>query len=262
MKKITYFLFLATGLFLQSCSSDDDNTNATPEPEQNEFLPITENSYWVYDVQGPQSESGRDSVYVAGDTVINTVTYTKIKAKSQPLGFFSNALTSGGIRKDGTKLMVSGILSVDYLEGFPLDLALTDFVVFDENATANTPLSSVSDVLEVEYESLPITASYTLATTAKETLPTYTAGGVTYTNVKRVETTLQLQITINTMFTVDILPSQNVVTSSQYYAEGIGMVHTITDFSYELEETLGNMFPIPLSGSEHQEEVLSTYHNE
>jgi hypothetical protein len=259
MKKITYFLFLATGLFLQSCSSDDDNTNATPEPEQEEFLPITENSYWVYDVQGPQSESGRDSVYVAGDTVINTVTYTKIKAKSQPLGFFSNAVTSGGIRKDGTKLMVSGSLSVDYLEGFPLDLALTDFVVFDENATANTPLSSVSDVLEVEYESLPVTASYTLATTAKETLPTYTAGGITYTNVRRVETTLELQINIS-FFT--LLPAQNVVVSSQYYAEGIGMVHTVTDFSYELQDNLPIELPLPLSGSEHQEEVLSTYHNE
>jgi hypothetical protein len=40
------------------------------------------------------------------------------------------------------------------------------------------------------------------------------------------------------------------------------MVHTVTDFSYELQDNLPIELPLPLSGSEHQEEVLSTYHNE
>ena len=59
--------------------------------------------------------------------------------------------------------------------------------------------------------------------------------------------------------TVTVLSPQDVVTSTQYYAKGIGMVHTNTNITYQLQEFPGVTFPFPSSGSQTQQEFLDTY---
>jgi len=257
MKKTIYLLF-ALGIFTVSCSSDDDSA-ATTTPSENDYLPLTAGNYWVYDVPG-SVESGRDSLYVANDTVIAGSAYTKFKSRDLAFGFFTGALANNGVKKEGNKLLLTGSASVNFTEEFPINIGVTDLVIFKEDASANDALGSVTGTLQQTYDGYPLTFTYTLTTTAKEDLPNYSVGTDVYTDVKRVETKLNLKIETTLQgFAIPILPAQDIVVSSQYYAKGIGVVHVDTTLQYTISELFAAQFGIPATRTETQKEILDTY---
>jgi hypothetical protein len=259
MKNKLLLIIFAFG-FLASCSSSDESDEPVVETD---FMPITTGNYWVYNVSGTDNLSGRDSLYVANDTVINANTYKKFKTLAMPVGFFSNSLRGNSVREVNGKLLLTGGAGVNVGNALPVDLELTDFVVFDKNATANQQLGSVSGVIEQTLQGFPLTINYTLKTIADADQPTFTAPDNTvYMNVKPVKTILTLTIstTVGT-FPINILPTQDVVTSMQYYADGIGMVYANTGINYHLADLslLGIELPFPSTGSQNQQEVLDDH---
>ncbi|AWI26433.1 hypothetical protein [Flavobacterium pallidum] len=260
MKNKLLLIAVAFG-FLVSCSNSDDSSG--PAVETN-FMPVTIGNYWVYNVTGSDNSIGRDSLYIANDTVINTNTYKKFKTESIPTGFFSNTLRGNSVREVNGKLLLTGGAGLNVANALPIDLELTDFVVFDKNATENQQLSSVSGTLQQTLQGFPLTINYTLKSIAQAEEATYTAPDNTvYNNLKPVKTILNVAVTGTYQgFPFTLLEAQDVVTSTQYYAEGIGMVHANTNISYHLVDLslLNIQFPFPSSGSQSQTEVLDDYH--
>ncbi|MNJ95040.1 hypothetical protein D3C87_127440 [compost metagenome] len=264
MKKTYLLLFLS--IFIVSCSSDDNNDGDNNGTPGDPFLPTGIGNYWVYDVDSSLAD-GRDSLYIAKDTIIDGNTFQKLKTKEQPFGFFSNALNNNSIRHSDGKIFLTGKANLNFSEDLPFDISVSNFVIFNQNASANESLGTVSGVFEQEIEGFLIKFKYTLASKAKADLATYASGQENYTNVKPVEITLNLEITASMAgFPIEypIMKPQNVVTSTQYYAQNIGVVHTTTDITYSLEEIPLPDFqlPIPQSGTEHQEETLVNYNIE
>ena len=98
---------------------------------------------------------------------------------------------------------------------------------------------------------------------AGETLSSYTLpNGETYSDVKSTVLKLNLNITV-TMNGIPLpftlLPAQDVITTTHYYAEGVGMIYAVTNIQYELADTFGIELPLPQSMSEYQEEILVKY---
>jgi len=259
MKKT--FLLIALGLFIVSCSNDDDSNNN--DNTSTSYFPSNEGNYWVYDVNSDIMD-GRDSLYIANDTLINSDTYQKLETKNLPFGFFSNSLRNNAVKDSGGKIFVTGAVGFNISEDIPLSLPINNFVVFDQNAANNQELGTISGTMEQEIEGYTLEFSYSLTSKAKADIPTFTSGTETYTNIKPVEITVNLSINVKTEFaglpiTFPLMTSQNVVVSTQYYAPEIGVVKTITDLSYELTQIPNIELPIPQSGSEHQEEILVDY---
>lgn len=254
---IKYLLLPLLVFFIVSCSSDDDSGNNTSAYD---FFPMNDGNYWVYNVES-EDFSGRDSVYVANDTVINNKTYKKFRTDEPPYGFYSNSLKNNAVRKSGNKLLLSGALSFDFGTGLPLNFSVADMVLLEESAAANSQLSSLSGSFQQQVEGFTIDFDYTIGTKAKQDLETYTVPGhQEYTNVKVIEVVLNLTATVNTgVLSFPLLPAQNVIVSTQYYAQDIGVVHVVTDFNYQLADTFGFEVPIPENGSQHTEEVLVNY---
>lgn len=258
MKKI--YLLFAISTFIASCSSDDNNNGNTGESSET-YIPLSDNNYWVYNVES-SFMSGRDSLYVANDTLINNKTYEKLKVKEPAYGFFSNALNNNGIRHDNGKTYLSGTTGLYFSDDLPFNIAVNDFMIFDINATENQQLASVSGTFQQEVQGFTLTFNYTLSSKAKSSISSFTSGDKQYNNVRPVEITLNVAINAyipNFPISYPILPSQNVAVSTQYYAQGIGAVKTITDINYTLSQIPGIELPIPQSGSEHQEETLVKY---
>ncbi|SFQ40823.1 hypothetical protein SAMN05444144_10467 [Flavobacterium akiainvivens] len=262
----------AASVLAVSCSSDDSND--TPPIDNTVYLPLSQGNYWVYDVTSTQEAgqaTGRDSLYVANDTVVGSTTYKKLKTQSMANGFFSGALSGNAIRQNGTKLQLTGSTAFAFSEYFPVELSITDFTFFDSAASAGTQLGTTSGTIEQPTEEgYNLSIEYELKATTGETLNSHTVqGGDTYSNVKTVNITLTLTITAlfdAGGFTIpfEVLPEQDVVTSTQYYVENIGAVHVSTLIEYNLVDLSGlNVnLPIPQSGTIQQEEVLDTYNVE
>lgn len=261
--KLILSSLLAMILFTSCSSSNDDSGSAATPPTT--FLPLTNGNYWVYDVDNAGTIN-RDSLYVAHDTVINAVTYKKMKTLTTPTGFFSSTLRDNGAKIDGSKLEMTGTLSLNFGLTSPINISLTDFVFFKENAALNEVLATTSGTINQTVQSYPLTIDYTLKTVCDGSLTNYlTPGGTAYTDVKKTKVIMNLKITTSQVVSgitipITIMNAQDVVTSTQYYAKNIGMVYANTVINYQLNSIPGVTLPIPSSGTQTQEETLSTYH--
>ena len=59
-------------------------------------------------------------MYVGNDSIINSVTYKRMKTKSLPTGFFCGALRNNGLRADGKQIKLSGDVSVNIGANLPV----------------------------------------------------------------------------------------------------------------------------------------------
>ncbi len=264
--KPKFILAIAFASVLFSCSSDDSNGNTSENDTT--YLPLKTGNFWTYDVTG-ETVAERDSLYISKDSVINGKNYKRFETLNQPFGFFSNSLNKNGVRVSGNSLLLSGTTGLNLGDAFPIDLTLNDFVIFKENAASGEQLSTVSGIIEQDFEGYPLKLEYTMKSTAIESLPSFTSpNGDVYTDVKKMKTTLNLKVTSTVTITgvpfpitIPIMNPQDVVVSYQYYAKNIGMVYANTTISYELQDlsSYGVTLPIPLTGSQLQEEFLDTY---
>ena len=258
-KLITLF---AAFSFLFSCSSDSNGDDIIPI--EINYIPLTNGNFWTYNVT-TNAQTLRDSLYISNDTTINTKIYKKFKTKNAPVGFFSNSLNKNGLRKEGSTLLLTGTLALDFGVGVPINLSVSDFVIFNETAANNQQLGTVTGTINQTVGTYPLVIDYTLKSIAIETLATYTSNGQVYTDVKRVKTILNAKITTTVTvsgfpITATILSPQDVVVSNQYYAKNIGMVHTNTLINYQLNSIPGGItLPIPSTGSQSQDEFLDVY---
>lgn len=262
MKKITHFSLICL-IALPFACSDDDTSNS----EIKFSTPLTTGNYWIYDVEG-ETGTSRDSLFIANDTTIGSNVYKKFKTKNNnATGFYSSSLRNNGLRALNGKLLLSGDLSLSSGQNFiiNLDLILTDFVIFNKNATNNEALNSLpkTGTTNEQFNGYPLTINYSLQSFAGESLETYTStDGTIYNNVKI--TIIKLNASITTIISglsIPVLTNQEVLVSTQYIADGIGIVHTNTTTSYNLNALAASELGIPSSDSQTTKEFLDTYEN-
>ena len=270
MKKI---LFAILSLSLVSCAiegledtigENTDNTNNITSFTN--ALPLNTGNYWTYDVVG--ATNTRDSLYVFGDETVGTHTYKKFKNRNNiATGFYCSSLNNNTVRKEAGKLLLTGNLSV--LQGITLpsgvDLSVTDFIIFKESATNGEILSEKTGTFQQTISSLPITIEYRLRSIGGENFPSYTSpNNDVYPNVKSTKIAVSLKITSTQTIagfpiTINILPQQDVVVSTQYLSKNIGIVYTKTNTDFNLNATIATQIGLPVTNSQVQEEFLDTY---
>ena len=141
--KNSLLIAMVTLVLTTSCSND---TNPTGNSEN--YLPLSTGNFWTYDVEG--QTQGRDSLYVANDTVIGGSTFKKMKTQFLPFGFYTNSLANNGLKVSGSKIQLSGGLNFDLGTQLPLSLSVSNFTILDESAQGNTPLSTATGTFNHE----------------------------------------------------------------------------------------------------------------
>lgn len=263
MKKSILFAFIGVSSLFISCSNDEGSGNS------NFNIPLVDGNYWTYDVNSAGTLS-RDSLYIAGDVEINNKTYKKFQTKDDvATGFYSSSLRNNGVRKSGAKLLLSGDLSLAAGQNLPinLDLTLNDFVIFNSNASNGQSLNSspVTGTIEQTYQGYPITINYSLQSYGDESLTTFTSpNGDAYNNVKATKIKLNVSVvteqTIGSItIPITVLAPQDLIISTLYTAENIGVVYVNTDTNYSINSTVADQFGIPATGSQNQKEYLDMY---
>ena len=263
MKKI-YFAASVLFMGLTSCSSSDDSSNNS---DPTAYLPLAANTSWVYDVSLDENTLGQDVLSVIGESTLNGKTYSQLQTADVPNGFYTNALNENYVRVDGDKILLTGSTGLGLSQLLPIDIDVTDFVIFKENASNNTELESLTGTVEQDLQDIPLIIDYTLKSFFKESLATFTVPGkLSYTDVKVIKMIVTMKVTtlytipgLGTPLTVSILDSQDVVVSTQYYAEGVGMIYAKTDVNFQINDfsQFGIVLPIPQEGSSVIEEFLN-----
>jgi hypothetical protein len=142
MKKILLLLF---SLFILSCSSDDSSDPVIDsDVSTGDYFPLSNNNYWVYDVQGTMPSAVSDSIYISGDINFNGNTYKQFKMDEMPFGFLSSAINNNGVRKLGDRLLLSGSAMISFIQDFPMSIQLQDFTILNESAANGQVIGTTS----------------------------------------------------------------------------------------------------------------------
>ncbi len=256
MKKVIWLLALVVSV--SACSSDDDNPIGGGDTTNN-YYPLKTANTWKYSAVNDEATT-EDVLTVTGQTTIVGKSYFTMETENIPTGFYTSSVNGQSLRNENNTVYMTGALDFNLGEIFPIDLELNDFILVKSGAANSELLSTISGSMSQTFENIPLTANYTLSTVNQNSLPSYTSQGVVYNDVKVVKFALNMKV-IATLslggfpLNFTILNSQDVISSTQYYAKNIGMVHAKTIISYNLQD-LSN-FPVQLP-IEQSQTILSS----
>lgn len=251
----TNFLFILLALGFLGCSSDDSGSTPIIPGGNNAYFPQDQGNYWVYDIMSEQASASRDSLYINEVIEENGYTYYSYATEdNMPLGFYSKIMTSGKSRNSGPKVLITGSMNAGDIFGGNLgefDVNFDNFLFFDASATPGKPLDSKSDSFNFPYNDVDFKIDYILSTTAGQSFPTHTVGGVVYENIKTTTVSLKAKITATvSLFGIDIpyviMNQQDIILSTQYYAKNIGVIFVDTKIEYHLNELPSSDIEIPV----------------
>lgn len=271
MKKI--FLFSTIIAFMSfgftSCSSSDDGGDDNNNSNTTFDVPMSIGNYWTYDVVG-NNFTGRDSLYISKDTIISGSTFKKFETLNLPTGFYSTSLNNNGAKYENGKIYLSGTLNLSQSQNLPINFnaSVSNLIVFNKDASSGTALNSspvtgsLQQPVDFGGSTINLDIDYELQTYAGETLSNYTSpDGSSYTNVKSVQVKLNLVVAgaFGGITLPNILTNSEVMVSTLYFAEGIGMVHSNTHINVSVNSLVATQLGIQPTTSENQKEFLDTY---
>lgn len=282
MKRINYLILLFLALIItMSCSNDDDtNSDTTSDGEisnDSVSFPSIINDYWKYDVPTINNDTNntivtQDSLYV---TTQSASTFLLGVNNGLPAnGPIIGLLSSGELTSSETTLSLDGTLEfpAEINDLIDFDIALTNFVLYDTEANSNTELASNSNTITQDFNGFPLTINYELTSTALGFDESLSLNGTLYSNV--VSSKMVLNLSVSTVvevipgipFTLNILDSQDILVSTNYYADAIGLVQANSNTSYQISATaitalegFGITLPIPASGSTTINQIIVEY---
>jgi hypothetical protein len=245
--------------FFISCSKDYDDTALN-----NINVPLTTGDYWVYDVETDGGPLTEDHLFISGDVVIGANTYKKMETLDNlAIGFYSSSLRNNGVRQVQNSLLLTGDLSLNAGQTLPinLNLSLVDFTIFKGNARSNETLSTKTGTINETINGYPLTIDYQLRSIAGDNFASFTSpNNDVYTDVKAVK--IVLTATVSTTisgFPITVLSNQDILTSYQYVANNIGVVHTNTTITYTIPQLIADQLNVPATSTQIQNEYLTNY---
>ena len=266
MKKL---IFTILTLFLISCSSNDDGESIIPIPESYDYFPLSVGSHWTYNNQDSEQENTRDSLFISGTEIIENSTYYQFNALEPVAGFMTNLLSQSSLYANDHELLLNGEFGTPPVEGFPeISIPLIDLIIYDMDTNNGSLLSEFSgEILEV-IEEIPIKIRYAITTVQGEI---FEEGFGDYIDSTVLSSKININLSIfaefeilGTVLEIPILQPQDVIKTTNYFADGIGMIYSDTLVEYQLEDLsiLGIILPIPSEDSSNSSQNLDTYNLE
>ena len=259
------FLILCFILVL-SCNDeayDNDSTgDSSPALDVSDYSPSGNNAYWIYDVAVNSADvtemnfTATDSVYVS---IINQNSFL-LEANDDGIanGSMTIVLTNGSLSKTSTTLVFDGGIDLpDNLAdlGFTQDLSIEGMTLLDLDASNNQELyneeRNFSENIDLDGLAVPINISSRISTTKINFHENKALNGTNYTNVFEGEFSLNIEI-LGTFSVagisqiIPILDEQDVLKTSYYYVENIGLVRAETVQGISLSAQLTTL--LSLSG--------------
>lgn len=250
------YLFAAL-LVLFGCDEayeSDNSESGNTSPPVSDFSPSGSGAYWIYDVTSSSSQvsdlnfTSMDSIYVASN---NGNSFT-LDANDDGIasGNMNILLANGTLNKTSTTLVFDG--AIDLPEnladlGFTQDLSIENMTLLDLNASNGEALflseGDFSETIDIQGVGVPVEVRSKITTTKINLHDTKTLNGTDYDNVFEGEFALNISITGTFTVgvieqTIPILEAQDVMKTTYFYVENIGLVRAETDQGISLSSQL------------------------
>ena len=278
--KFKTFLLATILVAIISCSKKDDPIIADPiippvttvgDDVVTTYVNLAAGNSWTYNTTRatimplPTSSIDATDVLTVGDNYVdpaNNKTYKTMMA-STTTGFYCSMLKNNYLRVDGSSVKMTGKFNFN-LGGNSVDLPVTDFVIFKENAITGTNLgmpATGSTILNVPNVPYPITVNYTIKAVAGGTSVPITSNAITYNDIKKIilYITIDANATLPTFGQLQVLQpaAQDVIVSTQYYSKNNGLIKAETAVKYTVNPAIIQLAPnFPSNGEQNVTDIL------
>lgn len=230
---------------------------------QKNYMPLAEANAWSYhNVKTggglPTTESDETMTAGAPTEQNSMLFYPMMTDNPNGAGFVTNLLSNGTLHQDGGNVVYDGtiVIVLEQLQMDPVEIAMDNATIISNTAAAGTELFTYSGS---ETQNLnigvpvPVTMNYTATTTNAEFLPSFTASnGEVYEDVLRATLVVSASaVTEYNGLPITILAEQDVIISTNYYANEIGMIQSDVLNNIEFEDL--SSFGLPVIPNVHIE---------
>jgi len=248
-----FILFIATTII--SCSSDETFIPLAPGHVATNYnlLPLTVNNSWTYDVNTdtgtPPVTNSTDIITADGTVIIDSKEYTDMSMSAGSTGIMSTMLDQNNLRNEGGITYMNGNFNfpLSQLGGSDIIIALDDTKIIDQNVADGTTLSTINGTTNQTIATFDLAITYTLTTIQREELTSHTVNSETYNNVIASDIIISATVTTNVGgLNFTLLPQQDVYVIKNYYADGIGLIDSNANFTYNLADLSALPVTIPI----------------
>ena len=257
-KHINHLILIIITGALFSCSSDDVSDSEASMPESTAvYLPLTLTNDWTYDVTTDDNTnpttSTTDVITVDESTIINTREYYGMSSSTGSSGTMTQLFDQNYFRSEAGVFYTDGnfTLPLSNFGGTDIVISLNEAKLIDDNEANGTVLEQQSGITTQNIGGYDLDVEYTFKTIQRESLTNHTVETEVYNDIVKSDIILSIKVstTINIGVPIDItlLDTQDVLTITNFYANGIGLIDSTALFTYQLEDlsALPVTLPIP-----------------
>ena len=252
--KLNYtMLLILSSLLFWNCSSDDENSGTNPQ-NQNYFPLVVENQWNYENTQTTDEASQTSAETLSVESESNTEngsTYNLESTSTQAGVSFTSILSNGDVFKNDGKLLLSGNvdLDIDQVEIPNFDINFEDLVVYDTQAVEGSILFTDDQVLNLpEFNDISLTLSLSIESKSLGEFQNFDANGELYENVIGSEFIVSIGVDATTTvapfpfpITIAVIEFQEVVNSTNYFANEVGLIQSETNLNISFSEELSQV---------------------
>ena len=251
----TLVILLFSTVLLWSCSSDDDSGTPPVDTIEN-YFPLVVDNEWQYEntqtAAGNTEESDETLSVESEQGTENGSSYLLNSTNESAMGVsFTNILSNGALYKNENKLFLSGSfdIGVDQAELPDFAIDFEDLVVYDVDASNGAILYTEDQNISLpEFEGISLSLDVTIESRSLGSLEDLVVSGSTYQDIIGSEFTVSLGVEATTTIpgvpfplTIDVIEFQEVVKSTNYFANEIGLVESETELIVVFSDALNQI---------------------
>jgi len=255
LKFLTFFAFCT----IVSCDNEpigsltDNNNSGTID----NFIPGS--GYWIYDISN-ESEIDPEMNFTATDSIYVFEEFNDYFSLSANEDGFANGsmnmiLTNGNLYNSARKLTFDGIISLpENIASLGLDdFTLDNVTLLDLDAENGEDMflqeELISNILNIQETEIPIDLNYEVKTSKIDFHSSININEIEYLNVFEGKLSFSLSVTgtfsiFGFTQTVSIIEPQDIIFTTYYYAESIGLVRAESSQGFELSSELSTILDL------------------
>lgn len=255
--KATYsIILLCTVLLFINCSSDDDSgSGSTDDENPKNYFPLVVENEWQYEntqtVNDETQESAETLSVVNQEETNNGPVFNLNSTGDEAAISFTSILSNGQLYKNENQLLLTGNvgIDVDQAELPDFDIDFEDLVVYDSEVVEGSILFSENQSIELpEFNDITISLSISIESVSLGSFDNIEVNGMTFDDVIGSQFVVSMGIDATTSvpplpfpITIEVLEFQEVVNSTNYFANEVGLVQSETNLSVVFSDQLNQI---------------------
>ncbi len=237
--------------------NNDDDNGGSGEDDNTGFFSLSFQDTWTYDVTQDE-DTQEDTLNIIQVFLDGTA---DLQSPDPAVGIMTLVFDRGTLQEDDNDALIyNGVVDFQLTEDASLTLDLSNAIVYDPTQALDTVIYTDTQTVTQEIEGLPITFDVTITSTQLENdLANLEAGGMVFEEVIRSNLTIEASGSITVAgVAIELLQPQVIYDITNEYAMNVGLVNSVTNFQYTLED-VGVELPFPSEVSSVITQVISNF---